>query len=568
MSSNLKVNTILPSTGSNVAIGTAGGTVTMVGNVDIDINSGISTFNDIHVSDKIVHDGDTNTSLRFPAADTITAETSGSERLRIDSSGQMGLGTNNPVQQAGRGLHINGTDQTRIKLTNSNSGATANDGFDIIQENDSEIHILNHENAAIKFGTNDAERLRITSGGLVGIGTNSPKLPLHVHQENSNASFAHFTNTTTGVNANQGVSFGLDSNEDATIYHYGSKAIRFATGGTEKARITSDGYFKLGSTDGGAWHTIRLNTTTNNAIKDVLNIHSSVDSATAAAGFGVRLNFFGEQLNGNEYIYGSIAGLLNSTGSNYGDLAFYTNNNGTNTERLRITSVGKVGINTSSPTNVFTIHHNDNNQFAIKSGDANADIVLADSGGSSRLRHSNSQFEVWTGGVAGSYYAQNSVRRLAVTSSGYLQKLNNPSFRAGLSANTTFNSSTDIIFNDTGSTWHYNLGNHYNTSNGRFTAPVSGVYQFNACVIWYGAQNNTFMGDAFLFIVNGGNSCYSGRRAYYNTGTTGNSLYYTDHMSVNLYLNATDYITVRNNSPVATVHGNTYYTWFAGTFLG
>ena len=89
MSSNLKVNTILPSTGSNVAIGTAGGTVTMVGNVDIDINSGISTFNDIHVSDKIVHDGDTNTSLRFPAADTITAETGGSERFRIDSSGNL-----------------------------------------------------------------------------------------------------------------------------------------------------------------------------------------------------------------------------------------------------------------------------------------------------------------------------------------------------------------------------------------------------------------------------------------------------------------------------------------------
>ena len=56
MSSNLKVNTILPSTGTNVAIGTAGGSITMVGNVDIDINSGISTFNDIHISDKIVHD--------------------------------------------------------------------------------------------------------------------------------------------------------------------------------------------------------------------------------------------------------------------------------------------------------------------------------------------------------------------------------------------------------------------------------------------------------------------------------------------------------------------------------
>ena len=54
MSSNLKVNTILPSTGTNIGIGTAGGTVTIVGDVDI--------------ADKIVHTGDTNTSIRFPSA--------------------------------------------------------------------------------------------------------------------------------------------------------------------------------------------------------------------------------------------------------------------------------------------------------------------------------------------------------------------------------------------------------------------------------------------------------------------------------------------------------------------
>ena len=548
MSSNLKVNTILPSTGSNVAIGTAGGTVTMVGNVDIDINSGISTFNDIHVSDKIVHDGDTNTSLRFPAADTITAETSGSERLRITSDGNIGINVTPTNYSNYVTLALNDTTGSTIE---GRVGGTLTGSFSV----DSLVTINAVTSIPMVFKTANTERLRIESGGDVDLKSGVLKLGSGANRRLMYRS------------GNNDVILEADSG-DFYRQDIANSTHQFYTGNNERLRITSAGYFKLGSTDGGAWHTIRLNTTTNNAIKDVLNIHSSVDSATAAAGFGVRLNFYGEQLNGNEYIYGGIAGLLSSTGSNYGDLAFYTNNNGTNTERLRITSAGKVGINTSSPTNVFTIHHNDNNQFAIKSGDTNADIVLADSGGSSRLRHSNSQFEVWTGGVAGSYYAQNSVRRLAVTSSGYLQKLNNPSFRAGLSANTTFNQSTDIIFNDTGSTWHYNLGNHYNTSNGRFTAPVSGVYQFNACVIWYGAPNNTFMGDAFHFYVNNGNACYSGRRAYYNTGTTGNSLYYTDHMSVNLYLNSTDYITIRQSAPVVTVHGNTYYTWFAGTFLG
>ena len=119
MASNLRVDTILPSTGTNVAIGTDGGTVSLVGNNNI-ITSGNATIggnlgvggvltyedvtnidsvgvitarSDLSIADKIIHTGDTNTAIRFPAADTITAETGGSERLRIDSSGRLLLNT-------------------------------------------------------------------------------------------------------------------------------------------------------------------------------------------------------------------------------------------------------------------------------------------------------------------------------------------------------------------------------------------------------------------------------------------------------------------------------------------
>ena len=44
---------------------------------------------DVDIADKIVHTGDTNTAIRFPAADTITAETGGSERLQINSDGDI-----------------------------------------------------------------------------------------------------------------------------------------------------------------------------------------------------------------------------------------------------------------------------------------------------------------------------------------------------------------------------------------------------------------------------------------------------------------------------------------------
>ena len=56
------------------------------------VNAGVSTLAaDLSIADKLVHTGDTNTALRFPSADTITAETAGVERLRIDSTGDVGL---------------------------------------------------------------------------------------------------------------------------------------------------------------------------------------------------------------------------------------------------------------------------------------------------------------------------------------------------------------------------------------------------------------------------------------------------------------------------------------------
>ena len=68
----------------------------------LNLNTGVggtATFSsDLIIPDKIVHTGDTNTAIRFPAADSITAETGGSERLRIDSSGRMSLGTTDASQ--------------------------------------------------------------------------------------------------------------------------------------------------------------------------------------------------------------------------------------------------------------------------------------------------------------------------------------------------------------------------------------------------------------------------------------------------------------------------------------
>ena len=54
----------------------------------LNVTAGIVTVNDY-----IQHAGDTNTAIRFPAADTISAETGGSERLRINSDGDVLIAT-------------------------------------------------------------------------------------------------------------------------------------------------------------------------------------------------------------------------------------------------------------------------------------------------------------------------------------------------------------------------------------------------------------------------------------------------------------------------------------------
>ena len=177
-------------------------TIASSGNTGITIRSGTSNDGAIFFSDGTSGNAEFEGTIQYlHGSNAMTFKTDHAERMRINSSGQIGMGTSNPVQQAGRGLHINGTDQARIKLTNSSSGATANDGFDIIQESGLIMHLLNHENSDFKFGTNDVERMRIRStGGLMinddgGTRIGEPKLHvLNGGASNNVASF--FFNTT------------------------------------------------------------------------------------------------------------------------------------------------------------------------------------------------------------------------------------------------------------------------------------------------------------------------------------------------------------------------------------
>jgi len=60
--------------------------------VALDVVGAASITGDLTIADKIIHSGDTNTTIRFPAADTVTIETAGSERVRVSSTGSFFVG--------------------------------------------------------------------------------------------------------------------------------------------------------------------------------------------------------------------------------------------------------------------------------------------------------------------------------------------------------------------------------------------------------------------------------------------------------------------------------------------
>jgi hypothetical protein len=97
------------------------------------------------------------------------------EAMRIDSSGNVGIGTDSPQSE----LHVSSSANTDIRLTNDTVGNDVNSGLTITMATNSFAYIKNKENAPLLFHTNDSERLRIDSSGnlLVGataqIGTGS-----------------------------------------------------------------------------------------------------------------------------------------------------------------------------------------------------------------------------------------------------------------------------------------------------------------------------------------------------------------------------------------------------------
>lgn len=207
-------------------------TASAAGSKLIDLQIGGSTFFNVDKSGQvallagtallpsIVPSGDTNTGIWFPAADTIAASTGGTERFRILSSGNVGIGTTAPQARLQVNSEIRVADGT-ITLRSITSGGVSFFG-----------NITDHP---IVVQTNNAERIRILNTGNVGIGTSSPTTLLSV---NGVASFGAGTAALPSVAA-----FG---DLDTGMWFPAANTVAWSTNGIERMRINSSGNIGVG----------------------------------------------------------------------------------------------------------------------------------------------------------------------------------------------------------------------------------------------------------------------------------------------------------------------------------
>ena len=224
--------------------------------------------------------------LNGSGGNAMTFRTQAVERMRIDSSGNVGIGTASPTSDGGTTLEIYNNTTPTLRL---------NDGGQFkslvqLRGNDTEIR---GSSGNIEFYTGNAdgasstERMRIDPSGRVGIGTSVTSASLNIHEPNSAPSIGaiaqsqlHLYNGTI-VNDHSTLSFGYSNtgvtNTTAYISYvstdqaaygkgdliFGTRNVTTDSAPTERMRISSDGNVAIGS---GITPSFRLSTVTGSAV--------------------------------------------------------------------------------------------------------------------------------------------------------------------------------------------------------------------------------------------------------------------------------------------------------------
>lgn len=267
-------NSTIQDDGTNVAIGTTPGTYklnvsgtgnftgaltgtsgTFSGNLTINSSSLLRLGNSDNASTMQIWNSQSGAANNLLVYDNAAS----AYRFVINSSGTLLVNATSSTYGAASGynLGVKGTSgQAFISI--ARTGQSLDSQGMILGLDTAAGQLTMIDNLPLTFATNNAERMRITNGGNVGIGTTSPTYLLQINSSTT-AAHLHLTNSTTGSTSNDGTRL-FAAGLDTYLANREAGAIIFETSDTERMRITSGGQLLFSRTTSSSTDCINIET--------------------------------------------------------------------------------------------------------------------------------------------------------------------------------------------------------------------------------------------------------------------------------------------------------------------